>query len=982
MDRRHTRMMEELQIKIHGFTRTLKSNKTAWKARCHALEQLSKILVQGLSHEEISMRREFAVVFIPMTEQFSTIFETQITDLRSEVVKTCAQTICTFARELQLNFLKCVRRLFGPLTDSLRFPNKVIQGHIDDAICSIIRFCPSSAVLLAILTRFEAAKAKTQLKEFCAEYLRLCLASWTFEKFQTDRYASAIEDAILAGFRASVGAIRSTAASSFWLYLDHYPHRESSFRKKLNERDKALVKRGRISSRARKTQGARLRHAAASHSSTSSLSQKHSHQISLPSSSARSQISPASSSSSTSVRSSNSYSRSNLSSKSQKSDGADSFTTSNASARNGNIVTRRSPLAAHKRTMSASSLVDSRNNNKHSVSSSTRARSQSDPMYSLSHSPAAAAHHETRRAASKANVVAPCRRPVAAAAAETSPGILSDADVYSHSLRSSDEHERISVKAFASAGRLWKSVTLPSSSASGPVSARSHSDVFAHTSDAFNVKHTAASSSNRGHSAHQKRSQKVLDDVSHSGYSHKTTPHSSSTLKITKVSRDYPTIVHNANSGSDLNTYAYAGTASSQSTCFEQRSFRASPRKEEQRLEDQVEIENTRAENALRKTEAESIERAKRMLRSRTAQRSPVDDRMNLAHSSVLGVTKGSAPLDAHLYARDPKAAHGSAHSSRHSDFSRYAGGESQEHQRLKTDRSEGGANTTVVQAVLGGSDASAVMNSSLTRTKDALRTYARVPTSSIRTKCDLYGDSSYGKINEASLLKHVKRPDHTSSFGRTANSSPDESPSSASMSVGSYRTSTSSSSGGSTSVSHARMSVDTTKSTNSFHTTGCAQPLYSAHASTRTVGDHGDSMLENVGPLHNHAIPHASGQLEQSVSHTMESHSRKCGSSSRQHRERLATIAEVQSLVDYHKSHISELTAVLEEEKLLLRKQSRNVMSVSDRQTGSATLNGNLDASQYARDMVSLLKRLRLRTDVVLSKFEPFDIAKAKPSY
>ena len=52
----------------------------------------------------------------------------QITDLRSEVVKTCAQTISTFAQELELNFLKCVRRLLGPLTNSLRFPNKVIQG--------------------------------------------------------------------------------------------------------------------------------------------------------------------------------------------------------------------------------------------------------------------------------------------------------------------------------------------------------------------------------------------------------------------------------------------------------------------------------------------------------------------------------------------------------------------------------------------------------------------------------------------------------------------------------------------------------------------------------------------------------------------------------------------------------------------------------------------------------------------------------------
>lgn len=905
MDHRHTQLMEELQAKIHGFTKTLESNKTAWKARCNALEQLSKILVQGLSIEDFSKRQQFAAVFIPMTEQFSSIFETQITDLRSEVVKTCAQTISTFAQELQLNFLKCLRRLLGPLTDSLRFPNKVIQGHIDDAICSIIRFCPSSAVLRAILTRFEAAKAKTQLKGYCAEYLRLCLASWTFEKFQTDRFACAIEGAILAGFRASVGATRSTAASSFWLYLGHYSHREASFRKKLNERDKALVKRGRVESSLARTHDARRRQPAVSHSgTTTSVSHTHSHQTSRPS--ARSQISPTSTAderacSSKSIRSSNS--RSNLRN-SDASKVVDSFTASTASFRNGNNTVARSP---RNRTMSASSLVDSRSN-KYSVSSA-RARSQSDSMYSLSHSPAA--QHNTRRRASKENVA--CRPVAAAAVMETSPGILSDGDVYAHSC--SDECVKNNVKAFASTGRLWQSATLPSSSSYAPVSARSHSDVFAHTSDAFNVKHSAASSSNRGHSAHRKRSQTVLDDVSHSGNSRKATAHSSSTtLKITKVSKDYPPTVRNVSSRNDLNTHP-----SSQS--FEQRSFRGSqtidhsrgihdgfqhgkandqqlnsysemqqqtayksneistrvevssrksaqsqrsersstpvPSKEEQSLEDHVEIENARAENFLRKTEAESIERAKRMLRSRTAQRSPVDP--------------------------------------------------------------ERGANTSVVQCVLGGrtGSASAVMDYSLSRAKDALRTYSRVPTSRARTSCDPCGDDSrsHDKANELSLPLHAKRPGYPQS-------SPHGNPSSTSMSVNSYRTSTPSSSSSSTDVMHARASVDTTRSTHSSDTS--TYPLCPTYTST---------------------------------------------TSSRQYRERLATITDVESLVENHKSHISELTAVLDEEKLLLRNQSRNLMSVPD-------------PSQYARDMVSLLKRLRLRTDVVLSKFEPFDHAKTKPSY
>lgn len=190
----------------------------------------------------------------------------------------------------------------------------------------------------------------------------------------------------------------------------------------------------------------------------------------------------------------------------------------------------------------------------------------------------------------------------------------------------------------------------------------------------------------------------------------------------------------------------------------------AKPRPHIPSVEEQVELENARAEHLLRKTESDSLERAKRLLRSRTVERSLEDGRIRQSHASAIGMGEGGVPASGmgeggvpaigmveggvpaamSVYCSSTnasRAAKSSSESTLDHDYVNTRDSEKAYPSKLSCDSgvqhkppladptrqlpTRRGDASGVSKGLLLGGKSSAAMDCSLSRAKDALRTYA-----------------------------------------------------------------------------------------------------------------------------------------------------------------------------------------------------------------------------------------------------------------
>jgi hypothetical protein len=133
----------------------LSTNSEDWKSRVNALQEIERIILDCKEYERVSIgtsaAASFAVTLGALLSSLAPALSTQISDLRSEIVRQAAHTISALATQLGDTlaadhetvqtgpFHKCGAKLLPALVTQAASNNSVIRGYSEKACSDVVK---------------------------------------------------------------------------------------------------------------------------------------------------------------------------------------------------------------------------------------------------------------------------------------------------------------------------------------------------------------------------------------------------------------------------------------------------------------------------------------------------------------------------------------------------------------------------------------------------------------------------------------------------------------------------------------------------------------------------------------------------------------------------------------------------------------------------------------------------------------------------
>ena len=213
----------------------LSANSEDWKPRNKALDDLEQLVTQGLQLLPYDALTELLTV--PLTS-LATSLTTQVTDLRSEIVRQCAHTLAFLALHVPAAFTKAAVKIFPALLKVASGTNGVIRTYAAPAAEELVSHVHNVSLLLDMLNELKTSKNKVTIG-FCSALLVAVLQQWSTKLLR--KYAPLIEESIVALLSAAEQQTRQSAGRSALLYLDHFPARSKNLLGALDPRAVRIV---------------------------------------------------------------------------------------------------------------------------------------------------------------------------------------------------------------------------------------------------------------------------------------------------------------------------------------------------------------------------------------------------------------------------------------------------------------------------------------------------------------------------------------------------------------------------------------------------------------------------------------------------------------------------------------------------------------------------------------------------------------------
>jgi hypothetical protein len=212
----------------------LKVNSELWKPRAAALTELEKLVAEELNNSP----QDADEILTPLLFGLSTSLITQITDLRSEIVKQAAHTISFLAENVPVAFNKSACKLIPALFQVASGTNGVIRTYADPCVKTVVKYIYHANILTDIFLAFKQTKAKI-MKQLIMECLVVVMAEWPTKYFK--KSVRELEETIILGLQSSeLEARKSSGAAALYLN-DHFPGRFKAFMQSLDARGQKIV---------------------------------------------------------------------------------------------------------------------------------------------------------------------------------------------------------------------------------------------------------------------------------------------------------------------------------------------------------------------------------------------------------------------------------------------------------------------------------------------------------------------------------------------------------------------------------------------------------------------------------------------------------------------------------------------------------------------------------------------------------------------
>jgi len=213
----------------------LHANSEDWKPRHKALDDLEQLITQGL--QLLSYDALTDLLTAPLSS-LATSLTTQVTDLRSEIVRQCAHTLAFLALHVPAAFTKAAVKIFPALLKVASGTNGVIRGYATPAAEELVTHVHNVSLLLDLLNELKTSKNKVTLG-LCSALLVNVLQQWSTKLLR--KYAALIEESISALLSAADQQTRQSTGRCALLYLDHFPARSKTLLGGLDARAVRIV---------------------------------------------------------------------------------------------------------------------------------------------------------------------------------------------------------------------------------------------------------------------------------------------------------------------------------------------------------------------------------------------------------------------------------------------------------------------------------------------------------------------------------------------------------------------------------------------------------------------------------------------------------------------------------------------------------------------------------------------------------------------
>jgi hypothetical protein len=213
--------MNKLLSVFEDCSQRLDGNKT-WMSRVKEMRVLQEVVTEGVHIPEfartLSAHPALSVVIGHLI--------TQLSDLRSEVVKCASVTTQLFCRELNIHIRSSASRIIESSLSLCGGSNKVCRGYVLNCFRELIFIANTKKVLALVLETVQTSRNKL-LREACAEFLLIILHGWGLDVLRAQ--IQVLESAIKQGISGASPETRSVAARCFWVFLGHFPERGQRF---------------------------------------------------------------------------------------------------------------------------------------------------------------------------------------------------------------------------------------------------------------------------------------------------------------------------------------------------------------------------------------------------------------------------------------------------------------------------------------------------------------------------------------------------------------------------------------------------------------------------------------------------------------------------------------------------------------------------------------------------------------------------------
>ena len=207
----------------------LKDNSEHWKPRMKAMEELLEVIEDQRNTPDKLTKDIFKALRHPL--------KTQLTDLRSQVVRLACQIITKFAVVAGPRSRDFLSFVMPHLISMAAGANKVMAGFALDCareVCTVVQVHKAIAPLCELCT----TSRNKAVVECAIECLLVALNTWeSFRRSDTNDLEKAIEKCL----KAASSKARATARDCYWAFHKAYPDRAKKMLKRSDTRTQNLI---------------------------------------------------------------------------------------------------------------------------------------------------------------------------------------------------------------------------------------------------------------------------------------------------------------------------------------------------------------------------------------------------------------------------------------------------------------------------------------------------------------------------------------------------------------------------------------------------------------------------------------------------------------------------------------------------------------------------------------------------------------------